>query len=100
MPGSPRTFFLAVTLVAASAACAFAAADNPGNAASPHTGYSSGMTPGAGTASGTTDGTTDTGASSPGSSIAGSYGSPTPNSATGAGHQSDPGGARGRTAPK
>jgi hypothetical protein len=44
-----------------------AAADNPGAAASPHTGFSSGITPSAGTASGTRDGTTDTGATSPGS---------------------------------
>jgi hypothetical protein len=41
--------------------------DHPGAAASPHTGFSSGMTPNAGTASGTMDGTTDTGATSPGS---------------------------------
>jgi len=47
--------------------------DNPGAAASPHTGYSSGMAPNAGTGSGTADGTTDTGATSPGSGKA--YGS-------------------------
>lgn len=40
---------------------------SPGAAASPHTGYSSGITPSAGTGSGTADGTTDTGATSPGS---------------------------------
>jgi hypothetical protein len=39
----------------------------PGAGASPHTGYSAGMTPKAGTGSGTADGTTDTGATSPGS---------------------------------
>ena len=39
----------------------------PGAAASPHTGYSAGITPNAGTGSGTADGTTDTGATSPGS---------------------------------
>jgi hypothetical protein len=43
------------------------ATNHPGAAASPHTGFSSGMTPSAGTASGTSDGTTDTGATSPGS---------------------------------
>ena len=43
------------------------ASNSPGAAASPHTGFSSGMTPTAGTASGTADGTTDTGATSPGS---------------------------------
>jgi len=42
----------------------------PGAAASPHTGYSSGMIPHAGTGSGTADGTTDTGATSPGSGSA------------------------------
>jgi hypothetical protein len=41
------------------------ASDSPGAAASPHTGYSAGMTPSAGTGSGTADGTTDTGATSP-----------------------------------
>jgi hypothetical protein len=41
--------------------------NSPGAGASPHTGFSSGMTPSAGTASGTADGTTDTGATSPGS---------------------------------
>ena len=46
---------------------AAAASQAPGAAASPHTGFSSGMTPAAGTASGTADGTTDTGATSPGS---------------------------------
>jgi hypothetical protein len=40
---------------------------SPGAGASPHTGYSAGMTPTAGTGSGTPDGTTDTGATSPGS---------------------------------
>jgi hypothetical protein len=43
------------------------ASNSPGAGASPHTGFSSGMTPSAGTASGTADGTTDTGATSPGS---------------------------------
>ena len=43
------------------------AGKSPGAAASPHTGYSAGMTPSAGTGSGTPDGTTDTGATSPGS---------------------------------
>lgn len=43
------------------------AGKSPGAAASPHTGYSSGITPSAGTGSGTSDGTTDTGATSPGS---------------------------------
>jgi len=43
------------------------ASKSPGAAASPHTGYSAGMTPSAGTGSGTPDGTTDTGATSPGS---------------------------------
>ena len=43
------------------------ARNSPGAAASPHTGYSAGMTPSAGTGSGTADGTTDTGATSPGS---------------------------------
>jgi hypothetical protein len=46
---------------------ASSASNSPGAGASPHTGFSSGMTPGAGTASGTADGTTDTGATSPGS---------------------------------
>ena len=41
------------------------ASNSPGAAASPHTGYSAGMTPSAGTGSGTADGTTDTGATSP-----------------------------------
>jgi hypothetical protein len=35
-------FLLAATLAAAPMACALAAADTPGNAASPNTGYSSG----------------------------------------------------------
>jgi hypothetical protein len=52
----------------ASTARAAGADDHPGAAASPHTGFSSGMAPDAGTASGTRDGTTDTGATSPGSS--------------------------------
>jgi hypothetical protein len=43
------------------------ASNSPGAGASPHTGFSSGLTPSAGTASGTADGTTDTGATSPGS---------------------------------
>ena len=46
---------------------ASSASNSPGAGASPHTGYSSGMTPSAGTGSGTADGTTDTGATSPGS---------------------------------
>ena len=46
---------------------ASSARNGPGAGASPHTGYSSGMTPSAGTGSGTADGTTDTGATSPGS---------------------------------
>jgi hypothetical protein len=46
---------------------ASSARNSPGAGASPHTGYSSGMTPSAGTGSGTADGTTDTGATSPGS---------------------------------
>jgi hypothetical protein len=46
---------------------ASSARNSPGAGASPHTGFSSGMTPSAGTASGTADGTTDTGATSPGS---------------------------------
>jgi hypothetical protein len=46
---------------------ASSASNSPGAGASPHTGFSSGMTPSAGTASGTADGTTDTGATSPGS---------------------------------
>jgi hypothetical protein len=46
---------------------ASSASKSPGAGASPHTGFSSGMTPSAGTASGTADGTTDTGATSPGS---------------------------------
>ena len=72
-----RTLLLAATLVATPAVWAFAAGvdDHPGAAASPHTGFSSGMTPNAGTASGTSDGTTDTGATSPGSSSGTSYGS-------------------------
>jgi hypothetical protein len=43
------------------------AANHPGAAASPHTGYSAGVNPNAGTPSGTNDGTDDTGATSPGS---------------------------------
>jgi hypothetical protein len=43
------------------------ASNSPSAAASPHTGFSAGMTPSAGTGSGTADGTTDTGATSPGS---------------------------------
>jgi hypothetical protein len=43
------------------------ASNSPGASASPHTGFSSGMTPSAETASGTADGTTDTDATSPGS---------------------------------
>ena len=39
---------------------ASSASNSPGAGASPHTGFSSGMTPTAGTASGTADGTTDT----------------------------------------
>jgi hypothetical protein len=58
---------LAAGMAAGPAECSFAAADTPGNAAAPTTGYSSGVTPSAGTASGTRDGTTDTGATSPGS---------------------------------
>ncbi len=46
---------------------ASSASKSPGAGASPHTGFSSGMTPSAGTASGTADGTTDAGATSPGS---------------------------------
>jgi hypothetical protein len=41
--------------------------NSPGAGASPHTGFSAGMTPSAGTASGTADGTTATGATSRGS---------------------------------
>ena len=51
------------------------AANNPGAAASPHTGYSAGVNPNAGTPSGTNDGTDDTGATSPGSSDSHAYGS-------------------------
>jgi hypothetical protein len=58
---------LATGMAVAPVACALAAADTPGNAAAPTTGYSAGVTPSAGTASGTRDGTTDTGATSPGS---------------------------------
>ena len=46
---------------------ASSASNSPRAGASPHTGFSSGVTPSAGTASGTADGTTDTGATSPGS---------------------------------
>jgi microsomal dipeptidase-like Zn-dependent dipeptidase len=41
---------------------ASSASNSPGAGASPHTDFSSGMTPTGGTASGTADGTTDTGA--------------------------------------
>jgi hypothetical protein len=54
---------LATGMAVAPVACAFAAADTPGNAAAPTTGYSAGVTPSAGTASGTRDGTLQTTAS-------------------------------------
>jgi hypothetical protein len=71
----PHTLALAAMLLASPSIVVFAA-DSPGSGASPHTGFSGGMTPGAGTQSGTADGTTDTGATSPGSGKA--QGTPLP----------------------
>jgi hypothetical protein len=90
MPNKPRTILLAATLVAATGVWAFAASDKPSDAASPHTGFSAGMTPSAGTASGTRDGTTDTGATSPSSSNSNTYGSPPGAAAADPGAQTSP----------